>query len=63
MAKSENSNSVTEAAGFLGSRSVRAILAETGDRLVALDALTYTGNRPNVTDLEEALVIVSKPDA
>jgi len=44
---------VTGAAGFIGSNFVRYWRREhPGDHVVALDALTYAGNRDNLADLE-----------
>ena len=44
---------VTGAAGFIGSNFVRHWVHEhPGDRVVALDLLTYAGNRPNLDDVE-----------
>ncbi len=44
---------VTGAAGFIGSNFVRYwVDAHPGDAVVALDALTYAGNRENLADLE-----------
>jgi len=39
---------VTGGAGFIGSNFVALLLAETGDRVVVLDKLTYAGNRANL---------------
>jgi dTDP-glucose 4,6-dehydratase len=44
---------VTGAAGFIGSNFVRHWVQEhPGDRVLALDLLTYAGNRPNLDDVE-----------
>ena len=44
---------VTGGAGFIGSNFVRYWAAgHPGDHLVALDVLTYAGNRDNIADLE-----------
>ena len=44
---------VTGGAGFIGSNFVRYWAdAHPGDHLVALDAMTYAGNRENIADLE-----------
>ncbi len=39
---------VTGGAGFIGSNFVRLALAETGDRVVVADSLTYAGNLENL---------------
>jgi dTDP-glucose 4,6-dehydratase len=45
---------VTGAAGFIGSNFVRYwIGGHPDDQVVALDALTYAGNRPNLADVED----------
>jgi dTDP-glucose 4,6-dehydratase len=44
---------VTGGAGFIGSNHVRLLLAETDDRVVNLDLLTYAGNLENLAGLEE----------
>ena len=45
---------VTGAAGFIGSNFVRHWrTAHPGDRIVAVDLLTYAGNRPNLSDVED----------
>ncbi|HVB94566.1 MAG TPA: dTDP-glucose 4,6-dehydratase [Acidimicrobiales bacterium] len=45
---------VTGAAGFIGSNFVRYwIGGHPDDEVVALDALTYAGNRPNLADVED----------
>jgi dTDP-glucose 4,6-dehydratase len=50
---------VTGAAGFIGSNFVRHWVAEhPGDTVVALDLLTYAGNRPNLDDVEEHIHFV-----
>jgi dTDP-glucose 4,6-dehydratase len=50
---------VTGAAGFIGSNFVRYWLAEhPGDGMVALDLLTYAGNRPNLLDVEDRITFV-----
>ncbi|HWD51041.1 MAG TPA: dTDP-glucose 4,6-dehydratase [Acidimicrobiales bacterium] len=50
---------VTGAAGFIGSNFVRYwIGGHPGDRVVALDALTYAGNRPNLADVEDKCTFV-----
>ncbi len=44
---------VTGAAGFIGANFVHRWLREyPGDRVIALDALTYAGNRDNLTSLD-----------
>ena len=42
---------VTGGAGFIGSNFVRLVLAETGDRVVVLDKLTYAGNLESLEDV------------
>ena len=50
---------VTGAAGFIGSNFVRHWLAEhPADGIVALDLLTYAGNRPNLADVEDRITFV-----
>src|SRR6476620_10573157 len=50
---------VTGAAGFIGSNFVRYWTeAHPADGLVALDLLTYAGNRPNLADLEDRITFV-----
>jgi len=44
---------VTGGAGFIGANQVRWLLANTDDRVVNLDALTYAGNLENLAGLEE----------
>ncbi|MEO0835116.1 MAG: dTDP-glucose 4,6-dehydratase [Cyanobacteria bacterium J06642_3] len=45
---------VTGGAGFIGSNFVRHWCEQhPGDRLIVLDALTYAGNRANISDLEQ----------
>ena len=44
---------VTGGAGFIGSNHVRLLLAETPDRVVNLDLLTYAGNLENLAGLED----------
>src|SRR5664280_2011740 len=43
---------VTGGAGFIGSNFVRLALAETLDRVVVVDKLTYSGHRASLADLE-----------
>jgi dTDP-glucose 4,6-dehydratase len=43
---------ITGGAGFIGSNFARHILTNTDDSVVVFDALTYAGNRENLTDLE-----------
>ena len=43
---------ITGGAGFIGSNFVRLALAETSDRVVVLDKLTYAGRRENLADFE-----------
>lgn len=46
---------VTGAAGFIGSNFVRYwVEHHPDDHVVALDLLTYAGNRPNLADVEDA---------
>ena len=48
---------VTGAAGFIGSNFTRWWLdRHAGDRVVALDLLTYAGNRPNLDGIKLALI-------
>ena len=50
---------VTGAAGFIGSNFVRHwVAAHPGDAVVALDLLTYAGNRPNLADVEDRAAFV-----
>ncbi len=50
---------VTGAAGFIGSNFVRYwIGGHPDDEVVALDALTYAGNRPNLADVEDKCTFV-----
>ncbi|HLF99222.1 MAG TPA: dTDP-glucose 4,6-dehydratase [Acidimicrobiia bacterium] len=50
---------VTGAAGFIGSNFVRFWLeGHPGDSVVALDKLTYAGNRANLIDVEDRIVFV-----
>jgi len=43
---------LTGGCGFIGSNFVRFVLAHTDDRIINLDALTYSGNRANLADIE-----------
>jgi dTDP-glucose 4,6-dehydratase len=43
---------VTGGAGFIGSNFVRLALAETRDRVVVVDKLTYSGHRASLGDVE-----------
>jgi len=50
---------VTGAAGFIGSNFVRMwVDGHPGDHVVALDALTYAGNRATLDDLGDAIAFV-----
>jgi dTDP-glucose 4,6-dehydratase len=50
---------VTGAAGFIGSNFVRHWVDEhPGDQLIALDLLTYAGNRANLADVEGRITFV-----
>ncbi len=50
---------ITGAAGFIGSNFVRYwIKQHPNDNVVALDALTYAGNRPNLEDCEGKMTFV-----
>jgi dTDP-glucose 4,6-dehydratase len=50
---------VTGAAGFIGSNFVRYWTNEhPADAIVAFDLLTYAGNRPNLSDVEDRIVFV-----
>jgi dTDP-glucose 4,6-dehydratase len=50
---------VTGGAGFIGSNFVRYWTeAHPGDHVVAFDALTYAGNRPNLADVEDRIAFV-----
>ena len=50
---------VTGGAGFIGSNFVRYWVRQHPDDLVvAYDALTYAGNRPNLADVEDRIVFV-----
>jgi dTDP-glucose 4,6-dehydratase len=50
---------VTGGAGFIGSNFVRYWVEQhPEDHVVAYDALTYAGNRPNLDDVEKAIVFV-----
>src|SRR3954447_16018286 len=55
---------VTGAAGFIGSNFVRHWrTAHPDDRIVAVDLLTYAGNRPNLDDVEDGdRVVFRKAD-
>ena len=45
---------VTGGAGFIGSNFVRLALAETPDRVVVVDKLTYSGHRASLADVEKS---------
>jgi dTDP-glucose 4,6-dehydratase len=50
---------VTGAAGFIGSHFVRHWVREhPGDRVIALDALTYAGTETNLTEVRDAITFV-----
>jgi dTDP-glucose 4,6-dehydratase len=50
---------VTGGAGFIGSNFVRYWTEQhPGDHVVAYDALTYAGNRPNLADVEDRIAFV-----
>jgi dTDP-glucose 4,6-dehydratase len=50
---------VTGGAGFIGSNFVRYwVERHPADRVVAYDALTYAGNRPNLVDVEDRIRFV-----
>jgi len=50
---------VTGGAGFIGSNFVRYWVEQhPGDLVVAYDALTYAGNRPNLADVEDRISFV-----
>ena len=50
---------VTGGAGFIGSNFVRYWAdAHPDDHVVAFDALTYAGNRPNLADVEDRIAFV-----
>ena len=50
---------VTGGAGFIGSNFVRYWVEQhPDDHVVAYDVLTYAGNRPNLSDLEDRIVFV-----
>lgn len=50
---------VTGAAGFIGSNFVRYwVNAHPDDQILALDLLTYAGNRPNLADVESSITFV-----
>lgn len=50
---------VTGAAGFIGSNFVRYwVETHPDDEVVALDLLTYAGNRPNLADVESSIAFV-----
>jgi len=44
---------VTGGAGFIGSNFVRLALADTPDRVVVVDKLTYSGHRASLRDVEK----------
>ncbi len=44
---------VTGAAGFIGSNLTRHLIEDCGHEVLAVDKLTYAGNRASLTDLED----------
>ena len=50
---------VTGAAGFIGSNYVRHVMANTDAEVTVFDALTYAGNRANLTEFEGCLLYTS----
>lgn len=44
---------VTGAAGFIGSNFLRILLANTDEKIIAYDALTYAGNLENIANLSK----------
>jgi dTDP-glucose 4,6-dehydratase len=50
---------VTGAAGFIGSNFVRYwVEHHPGDRVIAVDLLTYAGNRPNLDDVADRITFI-----
>src|SRR5580765_4238678 len=50
---------VTGAAGFIGSNFVRHwVTQHLADAVVAVDVLTYAGNRPNLDDVEDRITFL-----
>ena len=50
---------VTGAAGFIGANFVRLLATKTTEPIIALDALTYAGNRENLAGLNNEQVLFS----
>ena len=50
---------VTGAAGFIGANFVRLLATKTKGPIIALDALTYAGNRENLAGLNSEQVLFS----
>ena len=48
---------ITGAAGFIGSNFAHLIKRKTTDQIIALDALTYAGNRENINNIEDDQLI------
>ena len=44
---------ITGAAGFIGSNFAHLIKQKTNEKIIALDALTYAGNRENINSIED----------
>jgi dTDP-glucose 4,6-dehydratase len=50
---------VTGGAGFIGSNFARYWVEQhPEDHVVAYDVLTYAGNRPNLSDIEDRIVFI-----
>ncbi|MEK9726471.1 MAG: dTDP-glucose 4,6-dehydratase [Candidatus Margulisiibacteriota bacterium] len=48
---------VTGAAGFIGANFIHQIINQVDEQIIALDALTYAGNRENIIGLESRKMI------